>query len=332
VTAAALPASQHPRTGAPAAAVPWRKLVRATARQHRAALLWTGVAIAVLAIALLATGLPVHEFAARQGANWQSASQHGRDADLARQAFGLILELVPVLAGMFLGAPLLAREVENGTARMAWTQAASRTRWLLAQVIPFAGLLALAALGLAAEFEWWRAPFPADPSVNSGSWSPLLFNVSPLPLAGWIVFGLALGIFLGAAIRRTLPAMAATLACYGALLFVVSTSWRMHYLPPLHRSFAVPFMPGGGYSYSIYWAGHPVILSNRLGWPGGRLLSNAELLRPASWMRLHHIVAWVTYQLSSRYHTLQLIELGWLIAVSALLLAATALIIRRRPA
>jgi hypothetical protein len=76
-------------------------------------------------------------------------------------------------------------------------------------------------------------------------------------------------------------------------------------------------------------------MSEALGWPDGHPLSNAEqtgLLRPAAWMRLHHIVMWITYQPASRYHTFQAIELGWLLAVSALLVAAAILVIRRRPA
>ena len=31
---------------------------------------------------------------------------------------------------MFWGAPLLAREFETGTFRLAWTQSVTRTRWL----------------------------------------------------------------------------------------------------------------------------------------------------------------------------------------------------------
>jgi hypothetical protein len=49
-------------------------------------------------------------------------------------------------------------------------------------------------------------------------------------------------------------------------------------------------------------------------------------------MRLHHIVMWTTYQPSGRYHTFQAIELGWLLAASALLVAAAIFVIRQRPA
>jgi len=150
------------------------------------------------------------------------------------------------------------------------------------------------------------------------------------------VFAYTLGILLGAAIRRTVPTMAATFACYGALLYAVSTSWRMHYLPPLHRAAAVQFQSGGSYGYSVYWTnsrgGRPYEMSEALGLPNGRLLSNAQQLRPAAWMRLHHVVEWLTYQPASRYHGFQAIEIGWLLVASALLVTAAIVLIRRRPA
>jgi hypothetical protein len=332
MTAATLPTGQRPRADARAAAVPWRQLVRVTARQHRMTLLGTGLAIALLAIALLTTGVSLHEFAARRGASWLDATRAGHDYRLEMQAFAVILQFFPLLAGMFLGAPLIPREVDNGTAKLAWTQAASRTRWLLAQVMPVAFLLALAALGLSMEFgRWWLAPFPNFASAQQ--WSPLLFNLSPLTLGAWIAFAFALGLFLGVTIRRTLPAMAATFTCYGALFYAVSGSWRTHYLPPLRRALAVQFQAGGsGFSSGVWWSGHPLIMSQALGWPDGRLLRDAEQLRPAAWLNLHHIVMWVTYQPASRYHEFQFIELGWLIAASVLLLVATTVLIRRRPA
>jgi hypothetical protein len=316
--------------------VPWRQIMQATARQHRTALRWTGVAVAVLAVVLLATGVPLHELAARGGPNWYGATRASVDYGGALQVFAFVLQVVVLLAGMFLGAPLLPREIDNGTAKLAWTQAASRARWLLAQLLPVASLLVLAALGIGAAWAWWLSPFPhfAIGRIAPWSpWSPLGFNLNPALLAGWVVFAFTLGVFLGAAIRRTLPAMAATLACYGAVLFEVSASWRMHYLAPLHRAVAVQFQTGGGYGYTVYWGPRqPVILSETLGWPNGRLLSYAQQLRPGAWLRLHHIVMWITYQPASRYHTFQIIELGWLLAASALLVAAAIFGIRRRPA
>jgi hypothetical protein len=335
MTAAAQPASQNQQSGKQTAAVPLRRLVRVTARQHRTALLWTSIVVAVLAIALAATGVPLHELAARGGPNWYGASRASVDYAGVLPAFALILQLAALLAGMFLGAPLLPREIQEGTAKLAWTQAVSRIRWLLAQVLPLAGLLALAALAIGTEFGWWLSPFPnsaVGQIVPLSPWWPLRFNLNPLLLAGWVVFAFTFSVFLGTAIRRTLPAMAATLVCYGAVLFEVSASWRMHYLAPLRLAVAVQFHPGG-YGYGVYWGQQtPVIMSEALGWPDGRLLSDAERLRPAAWMRLHHIVLWITYQPGSRYHIFQAIELGWLLAASAFLLAAAIIVIRQRPA
>ena len=48
-------------------------------------------------------------------------------------------------SGMFVGAPLLAREYSSGTARFAWTQGAGRTRPTVAKLI----LLGLAVLASA---------------------------------------------------------------------------------------------------------------------------------------------------------------------------------------
>ena len=42
----------------------------------------------------------------------------------------MLSSVVPALIGIFWGAPLVARELETGTFRLAWTQSVTRTRWL----------------------------------------------------------------------------------------------------------------------------------------------------------------------------------------------------------
>jgi len=51
----------------------------------------------------------------------------------------------------------------------------------------------------------------------------------------------------------------------------------------------------------------------------------------ATWLTQHRIQLWVTYQPASRYGLFQAIEFGWLIALSAILIAATVALIRRAP-
>ncbi len=50
----------------------------------------------------------------------------------------LVLQVVPALIGAFVGAPVLAREMETGTFRYAWTQGFGRWRWTLAKLAPLA--------------------------------------------------------------------------------------------------------------------------------------------------------------------------------------------------
>ena len=46
-------------------------------------------------------------------------------------SLGILFLILPVLVGLFWGAPLVAREVEHGTHRLVWTQGVSRRRWAL---------------------------------------------------------------------------------------------------------------------------------------------------------------------------------------------------------
>jgi hypothetical protein len=312
---------------APPAQVPWRQLAWVTWRQRRAALAWVLTAPAAAAMAMAAFAAPPY------GASYpDDRLRVGLEI-----AVLIVLQLTPVLVGLYVGA----REAEHGTLRLAWTQAAGRTRWLLSQTVPVAVVLALAAAGLGLELRWW---FGANWSA-SDPWLPQYFSLNPLPLAGWVTLAFSIGVLAGAAIRRTVPAMAVTLVSYAVLQTVTALWWRMAYLPPLRR--VVPharIMPGfdfsvrGGYYPSYgrsFGPGHGPgrnILRTWTAWPDGRVLSNSELVRSAAWFRDHHIRVWMSYQPGSRYGIFQYIEFGWLIALAALLIAAAVLVIRGRSA
>src|SRR6185437_14843700 len=74
------------------------------------------------------------------------------------------------------------------------------------------------------------------------------------------------------------------------------------------------------------------ILSRALGWPDGRLLNGRPHNHALAWFRLHHIQIWLTYQPGGRFLLFEYIELGWLVALSAILISATFILIRRRAA
>jgi len=306
--------------------VRWRRLVSFTVRQHKSALAAYVAFAVIVAAAMAVTGLILHG----SGTDVFSAGPHSpwRLYDVTSTSLRLVLPLMPVLAGLFLGAPLVAREIEAGTARFAWAQGAGRSRWLLATVVPVALILVVIAAGLGLEFRWWmNSLLPPD-----RYWTAGLFTLNPLPFAGWMLAGFSLGVMLGAAIRRTVPAMAGTLVCCLTDMYL-ALMWQRSYLPPLRQAAAQPtFSASGGYGWSVSSRSGPgvgQIIRSALGWPDGRLLTDSQLHHPAAWFRAHHIQIWLTYQPGCRLWLFECIEFGWLAVLSALLIGGTVLLIRR---
>ncbi len=92
---------------------------------------------------------------------------------------------MPIAIGMFLGAPLLAREYAAGTASFAWTQDAGRLRLVLTKVV----LLGLAVLAAGAVIGWlaqWSVqPVAIRPTANFDRWDPALFDATPVTEPAW---------------------------------------------------------------------------------------------------------------------------------------------------
>ena len=56
--------------------------------------------------------------------------------------------VLPAVLGIFVGAPLVARELESGTFRFVWLQGVTRTRWFVAKVAALAVATMVAAVAL----------------------------------------------------------------------------------------------------------------------------------------------------------------------------------------
>jgi hypothetical protein len=132
------------------------------------------------------------------------------------RAFYIIdgLHLIPILIGMFAGAPLLARELESGTFRFAWTQGVGRTRWLAAKLVLLAIPLTLMTYALGQLFTWWLGIVDYS---HTDRWAARSFDVGGSVLAAWTLLAFAIGTFAGVAIRQTVKAMAATAAASGVI-------------------------------------------------------------------------------------------------------------------
>jgi len=143
---------------------------------------------------------------------------------------GFLLVIVPVVIGVFWGAPLISREIETGTHRLVWTQSVTRTHWLAVKlgILALAGILVTGALSLL--LTWAASPF--DKVIND-RFGVLTFptrNVAPL---GYELFAVVLGIVVGLLARRTVPAMAITLVAFAALQILVPTLVRPHLEAPV---------------------------------------------------------------------------------------------------
>jgi hypothetical protein len=232
-------------------------------RQHRQQALFALAGLAVLAAFLVPTGLQMRaaftnaglddclpaaarvEFV-QVGENPDQASDQARRCqDLAerfasrfgnRGTVGILLWFLPLLAGLFWGAPLVAREVEHSTHRLVWTQGVSRRRWALVKFGLVGGGVALVAAGYALLVTWWRAPL--DQATGQRFPWPQ-FDLEGPVLVGYALFALALGVFSGVLTRKTQTAMAITLAGFLAARLPVSLLARPRFLAPLERTFPV---------------------------------------------------------------------------------------------
>jgi len=151
-----------------------------------------------------------------------------------RQPCSTLMLLAPVLFGIFLGAPLIARELESGTYRLAWTQSVTRTRWIATRLTLVMLMTAVLMGLLSTAVTWWQRPLDL---VNSTLW--LNFDQRDVVPVAYAVFAIALGAFLGAIARRTLVAMATTIAGYFGVRYVVSEYVRPNLFAPLRAS--LPF-------------------------------------------------------------------------------------------
>jgi hypothetical protein len=206
-----------------------------TWRQFRLQAMATLAILAAATVYLVVTGLRMHhDFAAdiaacphpEIGCRFFLSFQQSYSAP--QRTLEMLVLAVPALIGIFWGAPLIAAELERGSHRMLWNQSVTPTRWLAVKL----SLLAVAALITAGVLSllltWWASPLDQRTDDRFSAMTFATHGVAPLGYAG---FAFALGTILGLLIRRTLPAMAVTLAVFIALQIVFAAVLRPHLLP-----------------------------------------------------------------------------------------------------
>ena len=206
----------------------------------------TVAALALLAVAgpvLLLSGWQVTSFAHDSGLAACVAS--GADCQILAEAFanryGPILEpvslfgaLLPVALGVLFGGPLLAREFEQGTHRLAWTQSVTRSHWLGIRLTMATGVLVVVAAVAALLLSWWWGRFD-----QLGISSRAALERGGLVPVATAMLAFAIATAAGALIRRVVPALAVGLVAVlvvAAALSLAAQSW----LPPRPLTITYP--------------------------------------------------------------------------------------------
>ena len=308
-------------------------MIRHAWRQMRSECVGMGVLLGVLGIALLATGLQMRGFEGGLACLSTTApSICGGQGDFVR-AFATLVDLsgwlnfIPLLVGIFIGAPLVAREIEQGTHRLVWTQSVTRRRWL---VIKLAGVVAVAAVVgaiLAVLMTWWRQPWDLIQSSFDGAG----FDFEGVMPVAYSLFALSLGLLAGTLIRRTLPAMAITVAGFLAVRLPIEFLLRPHFMTPVTRLNTDNAAPPGAWILDqglIDSHGNQVFDSQAFQLCGPSLIQNAK--HAGVCLAQHGIHASVVYQPADRFWPFQLMEGGIYLILSAALLTIAVVSIQHR--
>jgi len=224
-------------------------------------------------------------------------------------AFWSVCLIIPGLIGVLVGGSLVARELEYGTWRLAWSQTVPRTRWLGVKLALVTGGLIAVGAAMTAVITWYRAPM--DQVV--GHLYQNVYDYEGLVLTAYILCAFGFAVLAGLLTRRSIPAMIAAFIPWLAIRLVIEFVFRDHFMAPLtatgtcvqnspqlHRGTGIGFVPPD--------TGHI----------GDLVLSmNGNL---------------VTYQPASRFWPFQFIEAGIFVALTAAALGATIWLLHRRAA
>ena len=321
-------------------------------RQHRAQFSSGAALLAAFAVLLVITGVQVaaqyHSALGGLHRGPQLPNQGGLFLGSHAVGFLVIATLgTPVLVGLFWGAPLVAAEAEAGTTQFAWMQSVTRKRWLTVKIGWM--LLAAAVWGgvISALVTWWSGP---NNALQLNAFDPGRFDIMGIVPVAYSLFAMALGITAGALLRRTLPAMAVTLAGFIAVRAVIALWLRPHYmsavtvtynvLQRLHAArllLAARVRASSARTASRSDGQHDVTVIDGIppatSRPHARQTPGRQSHPPPSCAQaLSHFRGFLTYQPAGRYWAFQGIETGIFLVLAAALIAVTAVTLLRRDA
>ncbi|WAX77136.1 transporter [Streptomyces sp. KMM 9044] len=214
-----------------------------TWRQFRAQALTAAVALVGLAAYLVYLGMQMRDsydkdvVGCTAGGNCEAVEKlFLNEYELPVFLASVLLIAIPALIGLFWGAPLITRELEAGTHRLVWNQSISRTRWLVVK-LGFVAMISAVVVGVFSLLLTWAAsPYDRVQGERFDAIGFMSRNITPI---GYAVFAFILAATVGLLIRRTMPAMAITLAAVAAIQLIVPFGVRPHLQQPVSTTVAL---------------------------------------------------------------------------------------------
>ncbi|MEH0577607.1 ABC transporter permease [Streptomyces sp. B21-108] len=305
-------------------------------RLHRSALYaWTGLVV-VLAVALVWLWGPLTDSAADAWRQYRACPddglcQYDQDAIVRFKSVYMYttgaLTALPFAVAAWAGASLFGRELEHGTAQLAWTQGVSPTRWLATKLaVPTVLVAAGTGLLVALHHLMWSAGVHRIDTTKSWYDNLTLHTNGPTTVA-FALLGLAGGALAGLLVRRTLPALVLALGFVGAAR-VLADQALPHLWPGVTKISSLSTGPDGvGITIDS-----GLVTSTGAHIPDSGCASTLPDGCAAVYEKLDATGYYATYHPESHYWPLQLTTTALLLTVAAALAVAAFILLRRTTA
>ncbi|MEW1724628.1 hypothetical protein [Streptomyces sp. NPDC093109] len=208
----------------------------------------------------------------------------------------LLLPVLPAVIGSFVAGPVIARELQDGSYRLAWTQSVSPARWLLSRLaLPTAwAVLLTAVFTVVFRLAWSHGPLHTHDIDYYDDFFYL--GLGPV-LVGYVVFGIGVGTLAAVLTRETVTAISVTSTAVVIVGFAFAVKLRGMLLP---TTTTAPDEPRPDNSWVVDWRRVPMPEKpDHVYEPGMTAMQ-------------------VDYYPASHFWPLQFIETGILLALAAL--------------
>ena len=319
----------------------WQSMLRVTWIQHRVSLIVMVGIFGLVGVLMIVTGTSVHgdytKYLSDKCSNFGNSPFNRNECSaLGTQilqsqniltVIDIVMHVIPLVIGMFIGAPLVAREFESGTYQFAWTQGTPRSSWVAMKLLFLGVIVVVLAIPLGLIASWWAQPANAIGFVSH--WQSGQFGATAMTFPVICLTGLLAGVLMGAFLKKVVSAIAITGLVVGGLvlgifayldnaIFSIHTSATTWYpsdgnIGLINRFNQAGFGPKatwGGWLVDIWYQGangvhfgtaQGIKIMNRL---FANYANKTQVEPPRAelaWLASHHYSFWISYQSANRF-------------------------------